>query len=86
MNQTIMDVTGLPDLVLGEEVVLLGEMGDQVVRAADRVPAGGSVYEITASLSPRLPRVYRNGEVAQGDARGVGGARSDGARSGLPSR
>lgn len=58
MNQALVDVTDLPEIVFGEEVVLLGAMGDDEILAEDRVPAGGSAYEVTSALSPRLPRVY----------------------------
>lgn len=58
MNQTLVDVTDLPEIVFGEEVVLLGAMGDDEVTADERVPAGGSAYEVTSVLSPRLPRLF----------------------------
>jgi alanine racemase len=57
MNQTTVDVTELP-VLLGEEAVLLGAQGDQRVLAEDRVPAGGSCYEVTAALRASLPRHY----------------------------
>lgn len=58
MNQTVVDVTDLPQVVFGEEVVLIGVMGDQQIWAEERVPAGGSAYEVTSLLQSRLPRVY----------------------------
>jgi alanine racemase len=58
MNQTVVDVTDLPQVVFGEEVVLIGAMGDQQIWAEERVPAGGSAYEVTSLLQSRLPRVY----------------------------
>ena len=54
----VVDVTDLPEIVFGEEVVLLGAMGDDEVTPEERVPAGGSAYEVTSLLSPRLPRLY----------------------------
>lgn len=58
MNQTVVDVTDLPEVVLGEEVVLLGKMGDHELTPEQRAPAGTSAYEVTSLLSPRLPRVF----------------------------
>lgn len=71
MNQTVVDVTDLPAPVFGEEVVLLGAIGDERIDAADRASAIGSAYEVTALLSPRLPRVFRAAPVAhdRGDGR-----------------
>jgi alanine racemase len=59
MNQIVVDVTDLPPVVFGEEVVLLGKMGNEQVWAEDRVPPGGCAYEVTSLLQARLPRVYR---------------------------
>ena len=59
MNLTVVDVTDLPPIVLGEEVVLLGAMGDEQVWAEERASALGCAYEVTSALQPRLPRVYR---------------------------
>ena len=58
MNMAVVDVTDLPEIVLGEEVVLLGRMGDDELLADERVPPGSSAYEVTCALHPRLPRIY----------------------------
>ncbi len=58
MNQTIVDVTDVPQATLGEEVTLLGAQGAASVAAEDRVPKGGSTYEVTSLLRPTLPRRY----------------------------
>ena len=58
MNQIVVDVSDAPGASAGDEVVLLGAQGEQRVRAEDRVPAGGSVYEITTLLRAGLPRRY----------------------------
>ncbi|MEZ6038513.1 MAG: alanine racemase [Planctomycetota bacterium] len=58
MNQIVVDVTELPELVFGEQVVLLGAMGSEEVTADERVPRGGSAYQVTTLLSPRLPRRF----------------------------
>lgn len=73
MNQTIVDVTDVPGACLGDEVVLLGAQGDEVVRPAERVPPGGSVYEVTSLLRSSLPRRYLTaaGELAADGARAI---------------
>ena len=58
MNQTVLDVTDVPDALLGDEVVLLGAQGSAMVRAEERVGVGGSVYEVTTLLRSSLPRRY----------------------------
>ena len=58
MNQALVDVTDLPEVLLGEEVVLLGGVAGERLRPEDRAPDGGCAYEVTSLLSPRLPRVY----------------------------
>lgn len=57
MNQTVVDVTDVPDAALGDEVVLLGAQGTRRVAAEDRA-AAGSVYEVTSLLPASLPRVF----------------------------
>jgi len=64
MNQTIVDVTEVPDARLGDECVLLGAQGGECVRAEERVPPGGSTYEVTALLRPGLPRRCLGGDTA----------------------
>lgn len=59
MNQTVVDVTDLPEVVFGEDVVLIGEMGGERVTAEDRVPLHGCAYEVTSLLQARLLRIYR---------------------------
>ncbi len=59
MNQTTVDVTDLPPIVFGEEVVLLGTMGSEQVWAEERASEFGCAYEVTSVLQPRLPRLYR---------------------------
>lgn len=59
MNQTIVDVGGVPGPVQpGDEVVLLGAQGGERVRAEERVAPGGSSYEVTTLLSGTLPRFF----------------------------
>lgn len=59
MDQTVVEVTGGPPVVPGDEVVLLGTQDDQEVTAqewADRL--GTIAYEVVCGFGPRLPREY----------------------------
>jgi alanine racemase len=59
MDQLLFDVTAIPDVEPGEEVVLLGQDGSERITAeelahwADTIP-----YEILCGVSKRVPRVY----------------------------
>lgn len=59
MNQIVVDLTAVPEAVIGDEVVLLGAQGDAALHAEERVQGGGSAYEVTTLLRPSLPRVLR---------------------------
>ena len=55
MNLTTIDVTDIPDVKAEDEVVLIGEQGDQIIRAEQL--AGTINYEVVARLSSRIPKV-----------------------------
>ncbi len=62
MDLTMVDVTGIPGVGLGDEVILLGKSGARSVdaweqaRLADTLP-----YEILCGISKRVPRKYNGG-------------------------
>lgn len=58
MNQTTVDVTDVPGVVFGEQVVLLGAVAGDALRPEDRASADASPYEVTTALGPSVPRVY----------------------------
>ena len=58
MNQIVVDVTGASGVRSGDVFTLIGRDAGEVVRAGQRAPAGGSVYEVTSLLRPGLPRRY----------------------------
>lgn len=64
MDQCMINVTGLPDVKVGEEVVLFGQQGNERISADDLANSLGTInYEITCMVSNRVPRVYtRNGK------------------------
>jgi alanine racemase len=59
MDLTSLDVTHLPACEVGDEVVLIGEQGDQRLTAEDLAAASGTIaYEVLTNISPRVPRFY----------------------------
>lgn len=60
MDQTLVDVSGIPQVQQGDIAVLLGESGQERLTAADWTQAGGTIAnEILSRLGPRLERVVR---------------------------
>jgi alanine racemase len=62
MDQCMVDVTDIPGVKLGDEVVLMGEQ-DGLEFTADHIAEliGTINYEITCMISKRVPRVYIKG-------------------------
>lgn len=60
MDQTMLDVTGVPGAAVGDEVVLLGRQGDGFIGAAEMGRWCGMIdYEIVLSPTERVPRRYK---------------------------
>ena len=59
MDQIMVDVTNIPDVKIGDEVVLIGEQGDEKITATELADLVGTInYEITCSISKRVPQIY----------------------------
>ena len=59
MDQFMVDASQLPDLRVGDEVILMGKDGDASVTAADLAQCLGTiVHEVTCGIASRVPRVY----------------------------
>ena len=59
MDQFMIDVTNIPDVKIGDEVILLGEKNDLKYNADDMAKKLDTInYEVTCMLKSRLPRVY----------------------------
>ncbi len=65
MDVTLIDVTDIPDVAVGDEVVIFGRQGDaeigiyEVAKWCDTI-----AYEVTCGIGKRVPRVYiENGRV-----------------------
>ena len=60
MDLTTFDVTDVPAVQIGDEVVLLGEQGDERICATEVAEAAGTLpYEVWCAVSRRVPRFYR---------------------------
>jgi alanine racemase len=59
MDLTLADVTGLPGVSVGDEVVLLGALDGLSVDAREHAElANTNVYEVLCAISKRVPRKY----------------------------
>lgn len=57
MNLCLIDVTDISGVVLGDEVVLLGRQGEEIVRAEQLAAWAGTIhYEVVARLRAGIPR------------------------------
>lgn len=61
MDLTLADVTDIPKVERGDEVVLLGAQGGEVISADEMAGWAETIsYEILTSISARVPRVYHS--------------------------
>ena len=61
MDQIMVDVSAVPDVKLGDEIVLMGKQGDAEISADDLAAINGTInYEITCCFDLRIPKVYIN--------------------------
>ncbi len=63
MDLCMVDITGVADAKMGDEVVLLGAQGDEIISAYELASWAETIpYEITTGISYRVPRCYLSGE------------------------
>jgi alanine racemase len=61
MDQTMLDVSHIPEVTAGDEVVVFGPPGDGVVTADDLATELKTInYEIVSTIMARVPRIYRD--------------------------
>jgi alanine racemase len=61
MDWTLVDVTDLPDVQVGDQVTLLGRDGDAIITAEEWAGKVGSItYEVFCQISKRVPRAAVN--------------------------
>jgi alanine racemase len=62
MDYLMIDVGGIPGVSVGDEVVLMGGMGDERITAAELAERADTIaYEIFTRIGKRVIRVYRGG-------------------------
>ena len=59
MDQCMIDLTDVPDVKVGDEVIIMGSDGINEISADDIAEATGTInYEILCAFGQRLPKVY----------------------------
>ncbi len=55
----MIDVTDVPDVKTGDEVIIMGSDGKNTILADDIARATGTIsYEILCAFGQRLPKIY----------------------------
>lgn len=63
MDLVTVDVTDVPDVQFGDEVVLLGSQASETISAEEIAALTGTIsYEVFCNISARVPRLYREGD------------------------
>ncbi len=58
MDQSVIDVTDIPGVATGDEVVLIGQQGAETISAFDHAKAAGTIpWEIFTRIAARVPRI-----------------------------
>lgn len=66
MDNIIVDLRGIPDVQMNDEVVIIGRQGDETISADEVARQVETInYEVTTSLLPRVERVFLGGETAK---------------------
>ena len=57
MDQAMLDVTGIPGVRQGDEVVLIGRQGEDAITAEEVAARLGTInYEVVSAILARVPR------------------------------
>jgi alanine racemase len=65
MDQMLVDITAVPGVAAGDEVVLIGRQSDAVLSASEVARWAGTIpWEILTNITYRVPRVYRGGQAS----------------------
>jgi alanine racemase len=61
MDMILIDVSEVPDVQIGEEVVIFGKQGDEVIQVEELAQKANTIpYEILCNVGKRVPRTYQN--------------------------
>jgi alanine racemase len=59
MDQMMVDVTNVKDAKIGDEVVIVGKQGEEIITPEEMASARNTInYEIPIIFSKRVPRIY----------------------------
>lgn len=59
MDQCLVDVSQIPEVQTGDEVVIIGSQGNAILTAEDFAEKIGTInYEVVCMISSRVPRIY----------------------------
>jgi alanine racemase len=60
MDFIMVDVTSIPGVSIGDEVILMGKQGKEEISAEEIAEKVNSIsYEVLCSIGKRVPRVYK---------------------------
>jgi len=61
MDQCLCDVTNIPDVSVGDEVVLIGRQGDEEITADEIAEKVGTIsYEVLCGINANVRRIYKS--------------------------
>ena len=61
MDQTMVDVSHIPQAKVGDEVVLIGSQQNENITAEEVAEWAGTIsYEVLLGITARVPRLYMN--------------------------
>ena len=60
MDMILIDVTGIPDVQMGDEVIIFGKQGKEEIQVDELAKRSSTIpYEILCNVGKRVPRVYK---------------------------
>ena len=70
MDQTMIDITDVPDVSVGEVVTLIGTDGNDCITADELAGIYGTIgYEVVCGISKRIPRIFmQDGKIMHEDS------------------
>ena len=61
MDMILIDVSKLPDVQIGDEVVIFGKQGEEVIQVEELAQKADTIpYEVLCNIGKRVPRTYQN--------------------------
>ena len=61
MDMVMIDVTTIPGVIVGDEVMLIGQQASERITADNLAEWAGTIsYEILCAISPQIPRLYHS--------------------------